>query len=332
MDAKQELIRELENRGLSDMARKARTGEIRTWTRSARSRSPPWRKNSRPSGITTWLSGLETAVPSWFSRVLTKLSSLDRERPWEESVNAHAAGIPGPAQDLQWDLNRLRLFLDRWEQGRFVEFSRRERSAAHYHSRFGTEFGTDVLLTCQGAPSLMRWCGKPLMKNVFDFAIYPVMIAELRPRTIFEIGSGSGASAAWFADLLALSGPDGRVHSVDIAEVQMQHPHVHFYKGDCSSPDTLFPGDLLQTAPHPWLVVEDAHHNVSGVLDLLHRFLIPGDYLVVEDSDVKRDAIRAFVDAHPGDYLVDTRFTDNFGRNATCAADLIFVRVGKGAT
>jgi hypothetical protein len=67
---------------------------------------------------------------------------------------------------------RLRLFLDRWQQGRFVEFSRRERSAAHHHSRFGAEFGADVLLTCQGAPSLMRWRGKPLMKNVFDFAIF----------------------------------------------------------------------------------------------------------------------------------------------------------------
>ena len=218
--------------------------------------------------------------PSWSparARGLTRFQtqSLDRERPWEESVKAHAAGIPGPAQDLQWDLNRLRLFLDRWEQGRFVEFSRRERSAVHYHSRFGTEFSADVLLTCQGAPSLMRWRGKPLMKNVFDFAIYPVLIAELRPRTIFEIGSGSGVSAAWFADLLALSGADGRVHSVDIAEVQMQHPHVHFYKGDCSSPATLFPGDLLQTAPHPWLVVEDAHHNVPGVLDLLHPLSHP---------------------------------------------------------
>ena len=54
--------------------------------------------------------------------------------------------------------------------------------------------------------------------------------------------------------------------------------------------------------------------------------LMPGDYLVVEDSDVKRDDIRTFVTAHPGGYLVDTRFTDNFGRNATCAADSIFVR------
>ena len=73
--------------------------------------------------------GLLSIFDNWFSRVLTKLSSLDRERPWEESVKAHAAGISGPAQDLQWDLNRLRLFLDRWEEGRFVEFSRRERSA-----------------------------------------------------------------------------------------------------------------------------------------------------------------------------------------------------------
>ena len=74
--------------------------------------------------------------------------------------------------------------------------SQRERSGAHYHPRFGTEFGTDVLLTCQGAPALMRWRGMPLMKNVFDFAMYPALIAELRPRTIFEIGSGLGGSAA----------------------------------------------------------------------------------------------------------------------------------------
>jgi cephalosporin hydroxylase/predicted 2-oxoglutarate/Fe(II)-dependent dioxygenase YbiX/peroxiredoxin len=274
--------------------------------------------------------GLLSIFDSWFSRVLSKLGSLDRERPWEDSVKTQA-DMSAAARDLQWDLDRLRLFLDRWQQGRFVEFSRRERSAVHYHSRFGTEFGAEVLLTCQGAPSLMRWRGQPLMKNVFDFAIYPALLAELRPRTVFEIGSGSGASAAWFADLLKLNAIESHVHSVDIADVRLQHPGAHFYKGDCTNPDGLFPGDLLRTAPHPWLVVEDAHHNVAGVLEWLHRHLIPGDYLVVEDSDVKREALRTFVAAHRGDYLVDTRFTDNFGRNATCAADAIFVKVGTGA-
>ena len=125
---------------------------------------------------------------------------------------------------------------------------------------------------------------------------------------------------------MALCGAKGRVHSVDRIKVGLDHPDVAFHQGDCSEPDKLFAVELLRSEPHPWLVVEDAHHNVAAVLDAFHKFLIPGDYLVVEDSDVKRDAIREFLGAHPCDYSVDTRFTDFFGRNATCAGDLIFVR------
>ena len=271
-------------------------------------------------------SGLLSIFDSWFTRVVSRLIQFDPARSWEDCVHENAARSVAQDQGLQWDLHRLRLFLDRWQQGRYVEFGQRERSAAHYHARFGTEFGVDVLLTCQGAPSLMRWRGTPLMKNVFDFAMYPALIAELRPQTVFEVGSGLGASAAWFADHMALCGIDGRVHSVDLVKPAADHPGVDFYQGDCSDPARLFDPALLRAAPHPWLVVEDAHHNVAAVLEQFHAFLRPGDYLVVEDSDVKRDALRAFVGAHPRDYLVDTRFTDYFGRNATCAADSIFVR------
>jgi cephalosporin hydroxylase len=271
--------------------------------------------------------GLPSIFDSWFRRVVTRLIDFDPARFWEDSVRDNAMQSPAQDPSLPWDLLRLRLFLDRWRQGRFVEFSQRERSAVHYHPRFGTEFGVDVLLTCQGAPSLMRWRGMPLMKTVFDFAMYPALLAELRPRTVFEIGSGRGASATWFADSLALCGVEARVHSVDLVKVEMEHPCVSFYRGDCCEPELLFAPELLRTEPHPWLVVEDAHHNVAAVLERFHRFLAPGDYLVVEDSDVKRDALRQFLGAHPGDYLVDTHFTDYFGRNATCAADSIFVRM-----
>lgn len=276
--------------------------------------------------------GLLSVFDGWFTRVVARLVQFDPSRAWEDSVRDYAAQTP-QGQDLQWDLLRLRLFLDRWQQGRFVEFSERERSGAFYHPRFGTEFGVDVQLTCQGAPALMRWRGTPLMKNVFDFAMYPALIAELRPRTVFEIGSGLGASAAWFADLMTSCGIDGRVHSVDRIKPEAQYPQVIFQEGDCSDPQGLFDPHLLRSAPHPWLVVEDAHHNVAAVLDHMHGFLSPGDYLVVEDSDIKRPALRQFLGAHPGAYLVDTRFTDNFGRNATCAADSIFIRTAAaGAT
>jgi cephalosporin hydroxylase len=276
--------------------------------------------------------GLLSVFDGWFARVVARLVQFDPSRSWEDSVREYAAQSP-QGQDLQWDLLRLRQFLDRWQQGRFVDFFDRERSGAFYHPRFGTEFGVDVQLTCQGAPSLMRWRGTALMKNVFDFAMYPALIAELRPRTVFEIGSGLGASAAWFADLMNSCGIDGRVHSVDRVKPQAQHPYVSFCQGDCSDPPGLFDPHLLQSEPHPWLVVEDAHHNVAGVLDHMHGFLSAGDYLVVEDSDIKRPALREFLGAHPGTYLVDTRFTDNFGRNATCAADSIFIRTAAdGAT
>jgi cephalosporin hydroxylase len=271
--------------------------------------------------------GLLSIFDSWFTRVVTRLMGFDPSRSWEDSVREEALRSPAQGQSLQWDLMRLRLFLDRWEQGRLVEFSQRERSGVHYHPRFGTEFGVDVLLACQGAPSLMRWRGVPLMKNVFDFAIYPMLLAELRPLSIFEVGSGMGASAIWFADSLAALGIAGRVHSVDLVKVQIEHPSATFHEGDCSVPERLFDPETLRFAPHPWLVVEDAHHNVGGVLDHFHKYLMPGDYLVIEDSDIKREPIRTFVAARPGNYLVDTKFTDFFGRNATCAADSIFVRI-----
>jgi cephalosporin hydroxylase len=271
-------------------------------------------------------NGLLSVFDGWFARVLARLINFDPRRSWEDSVRENGLRSPAQDQSLPWDLHRLRLFLDRWQQGRFVEYSQRKQSGTHYEPRFGTEFGIDVLLTCQGAPALMRWRGTPLMKNVFDFAMYPALIAELRPQSVFEVGSGLGASAVWFADLLTISGIAGHVHSVDRVKVEIEYPHVSFYHGDCSDPERLFDPDLLRAAAHPWLVVEDAHHNVGGVLEQFHKYMQPGDYLVVEDSDVKRDVLRTFVDTHPGGYLVDTRFTDYFGRNATCAADAIFVR------
>ena len=42
------------------------------------------------------------------------------------------------------------------------------------------------------------------------------------------------------------------------------------------------------------MVIEDAHVNVKNVLNLFDNVLSAGDYLIVEDSDDKQEAIRNF--------------------------------------
>ncbi|MDP9127003.1 MAG: cephalosporin hydroxylase [Pseudomonadota bacterium] len=282
-----------------------------------------------------YLEGLQASTQSgalfgvfdkWFIRVVTRLSSLDPEKPWEESVATETARAPSGSASLEWDLLRLRLFLDRRQQGRFVSYAQREASAQHYFPRFGTEFGSDVLLTCQGAGAAAQWRGLPLMKTAFDLALYPQLLSNVRPKTIFEIGSGTGGSAMWLADHMALLGIAGSVHSVDLLPVKSQHSGVTFTAGDCRQPHTLFAEEVLAAAPHPWLVIEDAHQNVGGVLVHLHPYLIEGDYIFVEDSDIKRDDLRGFLSSREAAYRVDTHYTDFFGRNATCALDSIFIR------
>ena len=284
--------------------------------------------------FTAWLqkkidaeqNGVFGIFDKWVARVVTRLAALNPDKPWEDVVEEGAARSP-QGRAFAEDFFRLRLLLERWKQGRFVSYEQREVSRAHYDPRFGTEFGRDVFLMCQGAPHIMRWRGLPLMKTVFDFALYPLLLGEVRPKTVFEIGSGFGASAIWYADLLKTFGLDTRVHSVDITPVMQQHEGVRFYQGDCTTPSTLFPLEVLQTAPHPWMVVEDAHHNVLEVLLFMHPFLRQGDYLVVEDSDIKKEDLRQFTASFPDLYHVDTRYTDYFGRNATCSNDSIFVRL-----
>jgi cephalosporin hydroxylase len=275
--------------------------------------------------------GFFSIFDKWFAHTRARFLTFDPSQSWEDGVREEVQRDRVSGAVLAWNYERLQYFLDRWEQGRLVEYAQREAYGARYVAPHGTEFADDVFLTAQGVPSLLQWRGVPLMKTVFDFAVYPMLLAELRPLTVFEIGSGLGASARWLADHLAMLGVRARVHSVDLHPPAMAAPGVMFHRGDCAAPASLFPPALLASAAHPWLVIEDAHQNVEAVLQHVHRHLQPGDYLIVEDSDIKRDTLRRFIGAHPGAYKVDCKYTDYFGRNATCAADSIFVRMPDAA-
>ena len=126
--------------------------------KAATARFTEWQHENIP----TAQRGAFSVFDKWFTRVAARFAQLDPARSWEDSVHEQASRAPG----LAWELQRLRQFLDRWARGRLVSFAERAEARANYDARFGTEFGADVLLACQGAPNLMRWRGLPMFKKI----------------------------------------------------------------------------------------------------------------------------------------------------------------------
>ncbi|WP_377454527.1 CmcI family methyltransferase [Rhodococcoides fascians] len=204
------------------------------------------------------------------------------------------------------------------QMGRFVEYAHRRAIAGNL-----PDFFTSI--TAQGMNGPVVWAGRPTMRSVWDFALAPLMVDEIRPRTIIELGTASGGGTTFWADLQKLNGLKPNVVSMDIDPPDFVHEGVTLLRGDSNRIGDGLPDDLLASLPHPWLIIEDAHVNIAGVLEHIDRFTRASDYLIVEDVEAE-STLGPFLAARPGRYQVDTFFTDYFGHNATCAPDQIFRR------
>jgi len=208
-------------------------------------------------------------------------------------------------KDKQEDIENIR------KQNRFVPFHDRP-DTSHIHM--------DTLLMSQGVRDCNSWRGISLGKSVYDFALIPMIIWENKPATILEIGSGEGASAIWMADLCKTYELSTHVYSVDIEPPDVTYDGVTFFQGDIGDITTIFKVKTL--APHPWLIVEDAHVNVNEVMKYFAMHMHRGDYIIIEDSRGKRGSALQV----PDTLLVDTYYCDYFGRNATSSVNTILCK------
>ena len=217
------------------------------------------------------------------------------------------------SKDNQQDIERIR------EQKRFVPFPERP---THSH------IPIDTLLMSQGVKNCMTWRGIELGKSVYDFALLSMIIWENSPATILEIGSGEGASAAWMADLCKTYGlHNTRVLSIDIEPPSIEHEGVTFLQGNSEEIDRekcvkweWF--HVLKERPHPWLILEDAHVNINGILEYFSNTMHTGDYIIIEDS---RGRLQTKLEV-PNTLYVDTYYCDYFGRNATSSMNTILCK------
>ena len=177
----------------------------------------------------------------------------------------------------------------------------------------------DILIPSQGVKDVMRWKGLPLYKSVYDFALISMILWELQPKTIFETGSGEGTSAIWMNDLCKMYGnEDCNIYSVDIDPPSLVHDlSIYFMEGDTNEIEKVFPD--LSIYPHPWLVLEDAHQNITGIVKMFSEAMEKGDYLIIEDV---RGSINRILDTllpalDSTGMKRSHHYTDFFGPNAT---------------
>jgi cephalosporin hydroxylase len=200
-----------------------------------------------------------------------------------------------------------------------------------------------LLMSIQKATMAHRYRGVEMLKNPFDLALYPLLLAQARPRTLIEIGSHRGGSALWLADTAAALGLSMRVLSIDLVRIDgVQHPAVTFLQGDAGDLGAVLANGFVAALPRPLLVIEDSDHafgTCRAVLTFFDRWLEPGEYIVVEDgilTDMRvaelydggpLRAIHEFLGATGGRYVVDRDFCDYFGRNVTWNVDGYLRRV-----
>lgn len=191
---------------------------------------------------------------------------------------------------------------------------------------------------------LQTWKGIILNKSVTEIGLYPMLMYELQPKTIIELGAFNGGSAVWLADHLELFDIPGTVYSMDIDlslldKKAEKDSRVNFLAGDSYKIAETFPHEMLSKLPHPWLIIEDSHVNLVGILDYFHQNGFQSDdYLVVEDtsqsmwnywrehwddaSEVEQGMrklpdLKNWLKDHENEYLVDTHYQDMYGYNGS---------------
>jgi cephalosporin hydroxylase len=208
---------------------------------------------------------------------------------------------------------------------RFLPWSRRQQlfSELAGEAISGTELGFSQTLYSQGVGDVFRWRGIPCFKTVHDLAIYAMIISELRPSTIIELGSGIGGSALFFADVSTLMGLATQVISIDKEIGEVSDSRIDFVRSDCVV--------WLEAAAkskrefrRPCLLVEDFHADLTSFFEHVDAILEDGDYLFIEDSHSKQRRIAEVVAGRP--YVIDSKYTDFFGINCTSAMNSIFVK------
>jgi len=175
----------------------------------------------------------------------------------------------------------------------------------------------------------VKYKGIACLKCPFDYVIYQMIIEEVKPDLIIEIGTNNGGSTLYLADLLELQGK-GVIHSIDITDecesIVKKHSRIQLFHEGWQKYDTSNLDGIDKI-----LVIEDSSHEYSNTLGSISKFanfVTLNSYLIVEDgiiTDLGREkefnggpvrAINEFL-TNNSNYEPSKKWENFFGESAT---------------
>ncbi|MEK7163460.1 MAG: CmcI family methyltransferase [Patescibacteria group bacterium] len=181
--------------------------------------------------------------------------------------------------------------------------------------------------------------GIPTFKCPFDYVMYQMILSEISPDLVVEIGTNEGGTALYLADLMDAIGY-GTIHTIDIKdganETARRHPRIKFFTEGWEKYD-LKNGNGFSKI----LVIDDASHNHPDTFNAMKKFaplISVGSYLIVEDGIVTklgRDGslnggpLRSIHEFLRTDlrFAIDRKRSDMFGKDSTFNIDGYLKRI-----
>ena len=109
--------------------------------------------------------------------------------------------------------------------------------------------------------------GIPMAKWPFEVALYPMLVWDLKPKTIIEIGSLAGGSALWLSDLMKTFEIDGRIISIDrnLPKISFRRDNIEFFECDALHLERVLTPSILGSLERPLLVIEDSAPHLGDL-------------------------------------------------------------------
>jgi len=172
--------------------------------------------------------------------------------------------------------------------------------------------------------------GVPAIKCPFDYVLYQMIVWEVKPDLIIEIGTNKGGSALYLADLLELN-QKGEIHTIDLpgnkeSALLYDHPRIQLFKNGFKN------YNLTQLANFSSvLIIEDGSHLYEDTLEALKLFspyVSKNSYFIVEDGIITDLGLKNEYNGGPQkaifDFLktntqfqIDKKWCNFFGHSST---------------